>query len=89
MAGVCATKFAVLGFSGSLFKEVRPDGIRVTCIMPGSVETHFNGNEPGAEPNPHKMQPEDIAAMVGFFASDRAGYITGQTISVSGGLTMV
>ena len=33
-------------------------------------------------------QPEDVAAAVAFFASERAGYITGQTLSVSGGLTM-
>jgi NADP-dependent 3-hydroxy acid dehydrogenase YdfG len=64
MAGYCATKYAVRGFSDSLFKEVRPQGIRVTCIMPGSVETNFNGAEPGSEPNPHKMQPEDIAAAI-------------------------
>jgi len=61
MAGYCATKFAVRGFSDALFKEVRQDGIRVTCVMPGSVETNFGGMEPGQEPNPHKMQPEDIA----------------------------
>ncbi len=48
-------------FSDALFKEVRPDGIRVTCVMPGSVETNFNGATPGTEPDPYKMQPEDIA----------------------------
>jgi NADP-dependent 3-hydroxy acid dehydrogenase YdfG len=64
MSGYCATKFAVRGFSDALFKEVRPAGIRVTCIMPGSVETNFNGKEPGATPDPHKMQPEDIAAAI-------------------------
>ncbi|OGX88309.1 SDR family oxidoreductase [Hymenobacter coccineus] len=64
MAGYCATKFALRGFSEALFKELRPDGIRVTCIMPGSVETNFNGGQPGAQPNPHKMQPEDIAAAI-------------------------
>lgn len=64
MAGYCATKYAVRGFSDALFKEVRPQGIRVTCVMPGSVETNFNGAEPGSEPNPHKMQPEDIAAAI-------------------------
>ncbi|AWM31684.1 SDR family oxidoreductase [Hymenobacter nivis] len=64
MAGYCATKFALRGFSEALFKELRPDGIRVTCIMPGSVETNFNGGHPGAQPNPHKMQPEDIAAAI-------------------------
>ena len=64
LAGYCATKYAVRGFSDALFKEVRPDGIRVTCVMPGSVETNFNGKEPGPEPDPTKMQPEDIAAAI-------------------------
>ncbi|MBF9220852.1 SDR family oxidoreductase [Hymenobacter ruricola] len=64
MSGYCATKFAVRGFSDALFKEVRPAGIRVTCVMPGSVETNFNGKEPGPAPDPHKMQPEDIAAAI-------------------------
>ena len=64
MAGYCATKYAVRGFSDALFKEVRQDGVRVTCVMPGSVETNFNGAEPGAEPDSHKMQPEDIAATI-------------------------
>ncbi len=64
LAGYCATKYAVRGFSDALFKELRPDGIRVTCVMPGSVETNFNGATPGPEPNPYKMQPEDIAAAI-------------------------
>ncbi|SNR33518.1 MULTISPECIES: SDR family oxidoreductase [Hymenobacter] len=64
LAGYCATKYAVRGFSDALFKEVRPDGVRVTCVMPGSVETNFNGATPGQEPDPHKMQPEDIAAAI-------------------------
>ncbi|MDB5233387.1 MAG: short-chain dehydrogenase [Hymenobacter sp.] len=64
MAGYCATKFAVRGFSDALFKEVRPVGVRVTCVMPGSVETNFNGNEPGANPSPYKMTPEAIAAAI-------------------------
>ncbi|AMJ65335.1 SDR family oxidoreductase [Hymenobacter sp. PAMC 26628] len=61
MAGYCATKYALRGFSDALFKELRPDGIRVTCVMPGSVETNFNGGQPGAQPNPYKMQPADVA----------------------------
>lgn len=64
LAGYCATKYAVRGFSDALFKEVRPDGIRVTCVMPGSVETNFGGKEPGSEPDPHKMQPKTIAAAI-------------------------
>ena len=61
MSGYCATKFAVRGFSDALFKELRPAGIRVTCLLPGSVETHFNGNEPGPTPDPHKMTAASIA----------------------------
>ena len=64
LAGYCATKFALRGFSDALFKEVRQDGVRVTCIMPGSVETSFGGTDPSGPPNPHKMQPEDIAAAI-------------------------
>ncbi|GAA3930212.1 SDR family oxidoreductase [Hymenobacter algoricola] len=64
MAGYCATKFAVRGFSESLFKEVRADGIKVTCVNPGSVETYFNGATPGAAPNPRKLQPEEVAATI-------------------------
>ncbi|SHI86862.1 NADP-dependent 3-hydroxy acid dehydrogenase YdfG [Hymenobacter daecheongensis DSM 21074] len=64
MAGYCATKFAVRGFSEALFKEVRQDGIKVTCVNPGSVETNFNGATPGAEPNPHKLRAEDVAATI-------------------------
>ncbi|GAB3225357.1 SDR family NAD(P)-dependent oxidoreductase [Hymenobacter seoulensis] len=64
LAGYCATKYAVRGFSDALFKEVRPDGVRVTCLMPGSVETNFNNATPGQQPDPHKMQPEDIAAAI-------------------------
>ncbi len=64
LAGYCATKYAVRGFSDALFKELRPAGIRVTCVMPGSVETQFNGATPGPEPDPHKMQPETIAAAI-------------------------
>jgi NADP-dependent 3-hydroxy acid dehydrogenase YdfG len=64
LAGYCATKYAVRGFSDALFKELRPDGIRVTCVMPGSVETNFGGKEPGPAPDPTKMQPQDIAAAI-------------------------
>ncbi len=64
MAGYCATKFALRGFSQALFKEVRADGIQVTCVNPGSVETNFNGGRPGAEPNPNKLQAEDVAALI-------------------------
>ena len=61
MAGYCASKFAVRGFSQSLFKEVRNDGIKVTCLYPGSVQTNFFDEIPGTDANEHMMQPQDIA----------------------------
>ncbi|GAA3996596.1 SDR family NAD(P)-dependent oxidoreductase [Hymenobacter fastidiosus] len=78
MAGYCATKFAVRGFSQALFKEVRHDGIKVTCVNPGSVETNFNGATPGAAPNPHKLQPEDVAATILHTLESPAGVLVSE-----------
>ena len=64
MAGYCATKFAVRGFSQSLFKEVRNDGIKVTCISPGSTQTNFFDDIPGATANESMMSPVDIAGFI-------------------------
>jgi len=64
MAGYCATKFAVRGFSQSLFKEVRNDGIKVTCLYPGSTQTHFFDHIAGTEANDSMMKPEDIASVI-------------------------
>jgi NADP-dependent 3-hydroxy acid dehydrogenase YdfG len=64
MAGYCATKFAVKGFSQSLFKEVRQDGIKVTCLYPGSTETNFFDDIPGTEANSQMMQPQEIASAI-------------------------
>ncbi|KUG07352.1 SDR family oxidoreductase [Solirubrum puertoriconensis] len=64
MAGYCATKYAVRGFSHSLFKEVRQDGIKVTCLYPGSTQTNFFDDIPGTTANPSMMQPEDIAGAI-------------------------
>ncbi|UYZ60632.1 SDR family oxidoreductase [Hymenobacter latericus] len=64
MAGYCATKYAVRGFSHSLFKEVRKDGIKVTCLYPGSTQTNFFDDIPGTTANPSMMQPEDIAGAI-------------------------
>ena len=64
MAGYCATKFAVRGFSQSLFKEVRNDGIKVTCLYPGSTQTNFFDDIPGTAINDSMMRPEDIASAI-------------------------
>ncbi|GAA4379982.1 SDR family oxidoreductase [Hymenobacter koreensis] len=64
MAGYCATKYAVRGFSHSLFKEVRSDGIKVTCIYPGSTQTNFFDDIPGTTAHNQMMQPEDIGSAI-------------------------
>lgn len=56
------TKFGLRGFSDALMKELRPDGIRVTCVYPGSVETSFVDD--GGSGQNWKLQPEDIASTV-------------------------
>lgn len=60
MSGYCATKFAVRGFSEALFKELRYNNIKVSCINPGSIETNFF-EEAGVQPHPHMLQPADVA----------------------------
>jgi NAD(P)-dependent dehydrogenase (short-subunit alcohol dehydrogenase family) len=58
-----ASKFGLVGFSEALMLDVRQQGIRVNYIMPGSVNTYFNGKEP-SEKNEWMIQPEDIARLV-------------------------
>jgi NAD(P)-dependent dehydrogenase (short-subunit alcohol dehydrogenase family) len=60
MAAYNASKFGLNGFSEALMQEVRHDGIKVSYIMPGSVNTEFGGDEPD-EAKSWQLQPEDIA----------------------------
>ncbi|HLA64748.1 MAG TPA: SDR family NAD(P)-dependent oxidoreductase [Rhodothermales bacterium] len=60
MAAYNATKFGVRGFAEATMKELRGDGIRVTCLYPGSVDTDFAAGA-GSKGNPHALQPEDVA----------------------------
>lgn len=62
-AGYNATKFGVVGFTQAVMLDLRKYDIKVSTIMPGSVATHFNGNEPD-ENDAWKIQPEDIGALV-------------------------
>ena len=63
MAAYNASKFGLNGFSEALMQEVRHDGIKVSYIMPGSVNTEFGGDTPG-EQNSWQLQPADIARVV-------------------------
>ncbi|MFS4415574.1 SDR family oxidoreductase [Maribacter sp. 2307ULW6-5] len=62
-AGYNASKFGVVGFTQAVMLDLRQFGIKVSTIMPGSVATHFNNNDPG-EKDAWKIQPEDIGTLV-------------------------
>jgi 2-hydroxycyclohexanecarboxyl-CoA dehydrogenase len=93
-------KGGVIAFSKTVAREVARYGITVNCVSPGPTETPLfaavAGDNPAiaeglkkAIPLRRLAQPEDIAAAVAFLASDKSCYITGQVLSVSGGLNMV
>ena len=60
LSGYNASKFGVRGFSEALFKELRYDGIKVTCFYPGSIATNFFGQN-DMETHSNMMQPQDVA----------------------------
>ena len=91
-----ASKAGLGGFTRSLAKEVAARNITVNCIAPGFIETdmtnHFKSDELEnilkQIPKNKMGNPQDIANLALFLASSSADYITGQTISVDGGLYM-
>jgi 2-hydroxycyclohexanecarboxyl-CoA dehydrogenase len=93
-------KGAVIAFTKGLAREVARHGINVNCVAPGLTDTPLlAGISEGAEklmaaivrsiPLGRVGRPEEIARAILFFASPDADYITGQTLSVNGGLTML
>jgi 2-hydroxycyclohexanecarboxyl-CoA dehydrogenase len=95
-----AAKGGVIALTRSLARELARHQITVNCVSPGPTDTPmlraFDAQEGGvvdklinATPLRRLAQPQDIAAAVTFLASESAGHITGQVLSVSGGLTMV
>ena len=63
LAAYNASKFGLNGFSEALMQEVRHDGIKVSYIMPGSVNTEFGGDEP-SDAKSWQLQPDDVAQVV-------------------------
>lgn len=63
-SGYSATKFAVRGFSEALYREVKEDNVKVTCIFPGSVDTNFFDDLAGTKANPTMLHSEDIAQSI-------------------------
>ncbi|MEX2589044.1 MAG: SDR family NAD(P)-dependent oxidoreductase, partial [Chitinophagales bacterium] len=62
-AGYCGTKHAVRGISHSLYKEVKKDNIKVTCVYPGSVNTHFFDEVEGTKANDTMLHADDVAKL--------------------------
>ena len=94
-----ATKGGVIAFTKTLAREHARHGVTVNCVSPGPTDTtllsqlaetnqRLYDGLARAIPLGRIAQPSDIAAVVAFLASPAAGYMTGQTVSVSGGLTM-
>lgn len=89
-------KGGVIAFSKSLAREMARHQITVNVVCPGPTDTPLFRSQPEkmqealirAIPLRRVAQPEEVAAAVLFFASDPAGFVTGQVLSVSGGLTM-
>jgi 2-hydroxycyclohexanecarboxyl-CoA dehydrogenase len=90
-----AAKGGVIAFTKSLAREVARYAINVNCVCPGPTDTPLLQSRPDklkeaflrAIPFRRFAKPEDIADAILFFAGPRSGYITGQVLSVSGGLT--
>ncbi len=60
----CGSKFAVRGISAALYKEVKEFNIKVTCVMPGSVNTHFFDRTEATTANPTMLHPADLAQTI-------------------------
>ncbi len=88
-----ASKAAVIGLTKALAREVAPSGITVNCIAPGVIDTPMNKGfdketiEALTEETPvgRLGTPEDVARAIAFFADEKSGFITGQTLGIDGG----
>ena len=95
-ANYAAAKAGVAGMSRALAQELGSRNITVNCVAPGFIDTDMTRALPDAQrdallgriPLGRLGQPEEVAATVAFLASKRAGYITGTTLNVNGGMYM-
>jgi 3-oxoacyl-[acyl-carrier protein] reductase len=95
-ANYSASKAGLIGFTKTTAKELAPRGITVNAVAPGFIETDMTAvlsdkarnTMLGQVPLGRAGQPEDVAAVIAFLASESASYITGQVIHVSGGMYM-
>ena len=90
-ANYSAAKAALIGATKALSKEIAPRNITVNAVAPGFIATDMTADLNEAElkktiPAGRFGKPEEVAALVSFLCSDEAAYITGQVISIAGGL---
>lgn len=96
-ANYCASKAGLIGMTKSLANEVASRGITINAVAPGFIKSSMTEKLNDAQkeaitqriPTKTLGKPDDVANVVAFLASDRASYITGQTIHVNGGMLMV
>ncbi|MEI8596104.1 3-oxoacyl-ACP reductase FabG [Photobacterium sp. Hal280] len=96
-ANYSAAKAGVIGFTKSMAREVASRGITVNAVAPGFIETDMTkalndeqrASTLSAVPAGRLGEPREIAAAVAFLASDDAGYVTGETLHVNGGMYMI
>ncbi|MCH8197224.1 MAG: 3-oxoacyl-[acyl-carrier-protein] reductase [Proteobacteria bacterium] len=96
-ANYAASKAGMIGMTKALAAEVATRGITVNCVAPGFITTAMTDaldakqkeRVVGAIPSARLGAPEDVAASVVFLASEEAGYVTGQTLHVNGGMAMI
>lgn len=95
-ANYAASKAGMIGMIKSLAREVAGRGITANCVAPGLIETAMTVSLTDAQraaalaaiPVGRVGSPDDVAAAVGFLASDEAAYVTGHTLHVNGGMAM-
>ncbi len=95
-AAYAASKAGLIGLCKSLAKELGSRNIRVNAVAPGLVETAMTEKLPDAAKEflikqaalGRAGKPEDVSGVVAFLCSDAAGYVTGQTLVVDGGILM-
>jgi 3-oxoacyl-[acyl-carrier protein] reductase len=90
-ANYAASKAGLIGMTKTIAVEVARRGVTVNAVAPGFIETDMTEGLPpdmlNAVPAKRAGQPQDVADCVRFLASDRAGYVTGTTLTVDGGLS--
>jgi 3-oxoacyl-[acyl-carrier protein] reductase len=95
-ANYAASKAGIIGFTKSVAREVAQRGITANVVAPGYVETELTRSLPddvkdqikGQVPAGRFGEAEEVAEVIAFLAGEGAGYVTGQTLAVDGGMTM-